>query len=43
VPPALTMSTDNVHERAMNSALVVVEKSCLTDEVLRMVKATLQV
>lgn len=37
------MSTRGEDARAMNTALVVVEKSCLSDEALRMVKATFQV
>ena len=46
MPPVLSLSCISRRgedARAMNTALVVVEKSCLSEEVLRMVKATFQV
>ena len=52
MPPALSLSSSSSMSRSgadarvsapLNTALVVVEKSCLSDQVLRMVKATFQV
>ncbi len=52
MPPALFLSSSSSMSRSgadsrvsapLNTALVVVEKSCLSDQVLRMVKATFQV